>query len=179
MADGPSRGDRVTQVLVALLFVGAVLMGWQEVSEVKLLPEGSAAPAFSLPTLAGPPLVLGHLQGQGVVVDFWATWCGPCREEQPMLLEVGRAYAARGVRLVMVSNDDLAEQREAVAAAVRRDPGLGPVVALGTPEVGAAYLVRMLPTLYVLDRQGRVVGARAGVVARWQLERWLDLALER
>jgi thiol-disulfide isomerase/thioredoxin len=171
------KGDRVTQVLVGLLFVGAVVMGWDEVTESRLLLEGSSAPDFAVETLAGPPVTLSGLKGQVVVVDFWATWCGPCRDEMPMLLETAQAYAARGVVLVMVSNDDLSGQREAVTAYARQEPRLAPHAAFGTPELGAAYRVRALPTLYVVDRQGRVATARAGTVARWQLDRWLDQAL--
>ncbi len=96
-----------------------------------------------------------------------------------MLLEVADAYRDRGVRLVMVSNDDLGEQEAAVARVVREEPRLGPLAAYGTPQVSQGFLVRMLPTLYVLDRQGQVVGGHAGVVSRSQLERWLERALAR
>jgi thiol-disulfide isomerase/thioredoxin len=176
---GERAPDRLTPVLVGLLLAGAVVMGFQEVADTKLVPEGAPAPDFTVQSLVGEPVTLSALKGQVVVVDFWATWCGPCREELPMLLETARAFEARGVKLVMVSTDDVSEQREAVEAFARREPGLAPYAAFGTPALGEQYLVRALPTLYVLDRRGQVVAARAGTVARWQLERWLEHALER
>jgi thiol-disulfide isomerase/thioredoxin len=178
VAEGP-RPDRVTTALVALLLVGAALLGWQEATDDRLLPAGTQAPEFGVKTPTGAVVSLSSLQGQVVLLDFWATWCGPCREEQPMLLEVAEAYRARGVTLLMVNNDDRSEQREAVAAAMKAEPRLEGRVGYGAPGLDLLYLVRMLPTLYVIDRQGRVVATHGGRVSRWQLELWIDRALER
>jgi thiol-disulfide isomerase/thioredoxin len=165
--------------IVALLFVGAVLLGWQEVMEGKLLKRGSPAPDFTVKTLAGAPVTLSALKGKVVLVDFWATWCGPCREEMPYLVSTVQSYAAQGVTLVAVSNDDLDEQAAAVEAFTGQLPGLRPYAAYGTPELGATYLVRALPTLYVIDRQGNVSQTQTGQASERQLRRWIDAALEQ
>jgi len=175
----PPKMDRVTMVMVALLLLGAALMGWQELAHEQLLEASSPAPDFTVATFTGGQLSLSELQGQVVVVDFWATWCGPCREEMPMLVQVARELEAQGVRLVAISNDDLDEQREAVAAFVASQPQLAPYAAFGTPELGRQYLVHVLPTLYVIDRRGRVVGSKAGQISEGQLRRWIDEALAR
>jgi thiol-disulfide isomerase/thioredoxin len=179
VAEAGKQRDRVTPILVAVLLVGTVLLGWQEATDTALLREGLPAPDFGVKTPEGTLLTRRALEGEVVLLDFWATWCGPCREEMPMLLEVAEAYQARGVRLVLVNNDDRSEQREAVAAAIRQEPRLAGRVAYGEPGLDQLFLVRSLPTLYVLDRQGKVSTARSGAVPRWQLERWIEQALAR
>jgi thiol-disulfide isomerase/thioredoxin len=173
------KTDRLTSALVGLLLVGAVLMGWQEVSNEKLLKEASQAPDFSVEAFVGGQVSLAALKGTVVLVDFWATWCGPCREEMPMLVRVAKEYESRGVRLVAIDNDDLNEQKDAVTELVGRQPQLGPFAAFGTPELSERYLVRALPTLYVVDRQGAIVASEVGTVSEGQLRRWIEKALAR
>jgi thiol-disulfide isomerase/thioredoxin len=171
--------DKVTVFLVGLLFLGAVLMGWQEVMEGKLLPVGSPAPAFSARAVDGGTVTLASLAGRVVLVDFWATWCPPCVEEMPYLISTVKAYEAQGVTLVAVSNDDLDEQAAAVAQFLERMPQLSPYAVYGTPPLGASYLVRSLPTLYVIDRHGQVSAARAGQPSEAELRGWIEAALAR
>ena len=173
------KTDRLTSALVGLLLVGAVLMGWQEVSNEKLLKEASQAPDFSVEAFAGGQVSLASLKGTVVLVDFWATWCGPCREEMPMLVRVAKEYESRGVRLVAIDRDDLDGQKDAVAEFVGRQPQLGPYAVFGTPELAERYLVRALPTLYVVDRQGAIVASEVGTVSEGQLRRWIEKALAR
>ncbi|MCC6333390.1 MAG: TlpA family protein disulfide reductase [Myxococcales bacterium] len=173
------KPDRVTVVIVGLLLAGAALMGWQEVEASRRLPDDSVAPDFTVETLLGGPVSLSSLKGQVVVIDFWATWCGPCRDELPYLLKQVKAHEAKGVKFLAVSNDDLDEQHEAVSAFVKGMPDLGPYAAFGTPELGHTYLVRALPTLYVIDRQGKIVASETGQASETQIARWIEAALER
>lgn len=173
------KTDRLTVFLVGLLLAGAVLMGWQEVADEALLEAKSRAPAFSVEKYEGGRVSLSDLEGKVVLIDFWATWCLPCREEMPMLVRVAKEYEDRGVRLVAISNDDLDQQKEAVAEFVARQPQLAPYAAFGTPGVGQQYLVKVLPTMYVVDRRGAIVGAETGQLSEGQLRRWIDRALAR
>ncbi|MEW6434140.1 MAG: TlpA disulfide reductase family protein [Myxococcota bacterium] len=179
MNDQRKNPDRVSAVIVVLLLAGAAVMGWQEVEASRRLPDDSPAPDFTLERLEGGPVTLSALRGNVVLVDFWATWCPPCREEMPYLVKLAKQYEGQGVRLVAVSNDDLDEQKEAVGHFVEGLPALKPFVAFGTPEVSAGYLVRALPTLYVIDRQGHIVASETGQASEAQIERWIEKALAR
>lgn len=169
--------DRFSWLLIGLLLVGAVLLGYEEVMDNALLKRGTVAPDFTVRTAAGGSVTLSSLKGRVVLVDFWATWCPPCVEEMPWLVETVKAYEAQGVTLVAVSNDDVGEQAEVVEAFTTRLPALRPYAAYGTPEVGAQWLVHSLPTLYVIDREGRISHAQAGQASERQLRRWIEAAL--
>ncbi len=171
------KTDRLTLFIVGLLLLGTIFMGWQEVQDGRKLPVGSEAPDFTVETPAGGPLQLSSLRGKVVLVDFWATWCPPCREEMPYLVKAVKAREAQGVTLVALSNDDLDGQKEVVGSFLKAFPELTPYAAFGTPEVSERYLVRALPTLYVLDRQGRVVAVQQGQATEAQIVRWIEDAL--
>lgn len=177
MSDEPKKTDRVTWVFVAVLLVGAVVMGWQEVN-AGILPEGSVAPALTVERLEGGSVSLEALRGKVVVVNFWATWCSPCRDEMPYLLSTVKELEPQGVTLIAVSNDDVSGQREAVTRFVRAFPELQPYAALGRPDVGHAWQVRALPSVYVIDRDGHVVASHQGQATESQLRRWLGEALK-
>lgn len=163
---------------MGLLLVGAVLLGWQEATEQQVLPAHSEAPGFIVERVDGSMLDLAALRGQVVVVNFWATWCPPCREELPYLISTVEAYRAQGVTLVAINNDDLDDQREAVTSFLGAFPELKPFAAFGRPEIGEDYQVRALPSVYVIDRHGHVSASYEGQASEAQLRRWIDGALK-
>jgi thiol-disulfide isomerase/thioredoxin len=173
----PKKIDLPTAIFVGVLLVGAALMGWQEATS-GILEEGSAAPPFTLERPNGPPIELASLKGKVVVVNFWATWCPPCREELPYLVKTVQEYEPKGVTLVAISNDDRPGQREAVRRFLNAFPQLAPYAALGEPDVGQRYQVQALPSVYVIDRDGHVSSSFQGQATERQLRRWIDAALE-
>jgi thiol-disulfide isomerase/thioredoxin len=175
--DQPKKVDLPTVLFVGALLIGAVLMGWQEVNG-GVLPKDSVAPPFKLEKMDGSQVELASLKGKVVVVNFWATWCPPCREEIPYLVATVKEYESKGVTLVAISNDDLPGQREAVQAFLDRYPPLTQYAALGVPAVGHSYQVKALPSVYVIDREGHVSASFQGQASESQLRRWIDQALE-
>jgi thiol-disulfide isomerase/thioredoxin len=132
--------------------------------EAQLLREqlmDKPAPAFTVEKVIGPhAAALGELKGQVVVVEFWATWCGPCRSTMPILSAWQKKYGAQGLRVVGIS----AETREAIdefLAAKKDKPGYTIGRDLGG-KVSGAYGVPAIPTLVVVDRSGVVRFAEVG-----------------
>ncbi len=120
---------------------------------------GDTAPGFSLPTASGEPMVLDALRGRVVYVDFWASWCGPCRRSFPWMNEMQNRYRDRGFTIVAVNVDkkradaDRFLQANAARFAVVYDPeGKAPL----------AYDVAGMPSSYLIDRNGKVVAVEAG-----------------
>ncbi len=171
------RADPVSLIIVGLLLVGALIMGFQEVQFSELLADGTAAPEFSLKNLDGESVRLSQQNGQIVLVNFWATWCGPCRAEMPSLTKLAHTYGDRGVRFLAINTDDVDDQLSEIDAFVSRLPALRPYVLLGIPEVGAAYAVRSIPTLYVVDRRGNILTSFSGQASEDDLRALIEEAL--
>lgn len=131
-------------------------------------PERPLAPEFSLADLDGKRLTLTSLRGKVVIIDFWATWCGPCRDEAPGLVSLQRRWGGRGVQLVGISMDDS-------AAPVRtfvREHGVNYPIAVGDAELGRRYgTVLGLPVKIIVDRDGRIASRHNGDVTAATLER--------
>lgn len=119
-----------------------------------------AAPAFVLPDLSGTPIRLSDHRGKVVLLNFWATWCPPCRAEMPSMEKLYQAYRDRGLTILAISND---VSGKSVVEPFVRDRGLTFPILLD-PEGGVflQYGVRGLPTSYVVDRKGRVVSGEIG-----------------
>lgn len=112
---------------------------------------GHPAPLFVLPALAGEDIALADLQGRPVVLNFWASWCGPCRAEMPELQRLHDRLGETGVVVLGVNQGEAAE----TAAGFLQELGLSFPVALDQRTgVSQQYLVNSLPTTFFIDRTG-------------------------
>ncbi len=163
------RRLRRASVLPLLLFAAIVAAGvaadvGMEIVGANSAPPGPLASAFSLPTLNGNSVSLASLRGRVVVVNFWATWCPPCRAELPTLADFTRGQGATGAVLLPVNLTSTETSEEAVRAFVRKY-GLGVDVLLDrTGAVARAWDVQAYPSTFVVDPEGRVSAKRTGAV---------------
>jgi peroxiredoxin len=113
----------------------------------------SAAPDFALPARDGGELRLSDLRGQVVMINFWATWCGPCRQEMPLLQQIHAKYEPLGFTMlgVNVEPDSAAAQTWLKGMPVRF-----PIVFDRKSEVSASFGVEAMPSSVLIDREGRV-----------------------
>ena len=114
-------------------------------------------------------LRLSDLRGRPVLLNFWASWCAPCRIETPWLVALYRSYRARGVAFLGVSLDEAGE-RSAVADFAKR-MGMDYPVLLGTRDVADAYGgVRLMPQTFFVSRSGMVVNSTIGITSKADLD---------
>ena len=117
------------------------------------------APAFELPTPDGKTLGLAGVQGKVVLLNFWATWCPPCREEMPSMERLYRELRDQGLAILAV---DVQESPKQVARFMRDFQLSFPAVLDTDGKVSGLYSVRGLPTTVLIDRRGRVAGHAIG-----------------
>jgi peroxiredoxin len=137
-----------------------------------------SAPDFKLPRLTGPGrLSTDDLDGSPYVLNFWATWCDPCRKEMPAFERVWRRYKSRGVVIVGVNiNDDLGDAREFAG-----DLGITyPLVVDENDELATELGVKGLPQTFFVDAAGAIVdtGAELGIMTEAELTKTIDRILE-
>lgn len=121
--------------------------------------ENSVAPDFSLPDLAGQRVDLSSYRGKVVLLDFWATWCDPCRDEIPHFVDLQNKYGEQGLQIIGVSMDD---GPEAVRDFYQRFKMNYPVV-MGNAKTGELYGgVLGLPIAFVIRRDGRIAEKHIG-----------------
>jgi len=121
---------------------------------------GLTAPAFALPDLAGNLHALAQHRGEVVLVNFWSTWCAPCRTEMPDLQALYETYREQGFTVLGVNLN--LDGREPVAAFVSELRLTFPVLLDSRKDVGRAYRVFAIPASFLLDRQGRIASRRVG-----------------
>lgn len=135
---------------------------------------GLDAPDFELQRLDGTKLKLSSLRGKAVVINFWATWCGPCKIEMPWLTEFHKQYGPQGVEVIGIAMDDDSTK----VAEFVKEIGATYTILLGTEEVGDAYGgVQFLPATFYVDRNGKVVDRVFGLVSRSEIEDNIKLSL--
>ena len=140
--------------------------------------EGFSAPDFALETLAGDQVALSDLRGKVVLVNFWASWCPPCRAEMPAIERVYRSHKDLGLEVLAINTTNQDDQ--GAAAAFVQEFGLTfPVPLDHTGAVSASYNLRGLPSTYFIDRQGviRTVvvgGPMSGALVQSRVEELLQ-----
>ncbi|MBU0492502.1 MAG: TlpA family protein disulfide reductase [Chloroflexi bacterium] len=167
-------------IIVGLVVAVGVLGGlwyfvWQPaLAAPAIVPAPSAgaepemAPDFALQDLAGKTVHLSDYRGQAVVLNTWATWCGPCRAEMPDLEKLSVTYADRGLVVLAVN---VGESQEQVAAFIQEQGYTLPVLLDTTAEaVAYPYRVRGIPTTFFIDREGRIVDTRVGAMSLAEME---------
>jgi cytochrome c biogenesis protein CcmG, thiol:disulfide interchange protein DsbE len=122
---------------------------------------GAPAPGFSLPNAKGEPVALDKLRGKVVYVDFWASWCGPCRRSFPWMNEMQQKYGAKGFTVVAINVDKKRADADKFLALL---PAGFPVVYDETGATPAAYAVKGMPSSYLIDARGNVSYVERGFV---------------
>lgn len=129
------------------------------------------APSFEARDPEGESLVLNDLRGETVVLNFWASWCEPCRQEMPLLEAPHHQWASSGLRILGINAEDTADQ----IGAFREDLELTfPRVMDPEGEVEARYQVRGYPTTFLVDREDVVRFVHAGVLQADVLDEYLQ-----
>ncbi len=129
------------------------------------VPVASSAPDFTLRSLNGANTRLQELRGRVVMVNFWATWCGPCKQEMPQLNRLHEKYSRSGFVLLGVNVDEDPHNAAAVAAKL----GITFPVLLDTDKkVSDRYDLQAMPSTYLIDRDGKVRYLHRGYVSGFE-----------
>jgi thiol-disulfide isomerase/thioredoxin len=177
MADVPTPDARVAArrwiaavaALVAL-GLGAATAWWLRDGADAPRRDASALFAITLPDADGTPQALGQWRGKVLVVNFWATWCAPCREEMPLFIEAQKRHGANGLQFVGIAVDDAAKVRQFATEIGLNYPTL--VGGYGAMELSKTLgnQIMALPYTIVVDRSGTVALTQLGPVKPAQLE---------
>ena len=137
---------------------------------------GSMAPEFSLKSVPeGKTVTLSSLRGKAVVVNFWATWCGPCKIEMPWLVDLQKKYGDQGLQIVGITKDDY---NEATIARFTQKMGVNYTILVGNHQVLDLYGgVGGLPTSFFVNRSGKVVREIIGLDSASKFEDAIKQAL--
>ena len=172
MTTTQQRWLRGVEVTLWVMVAGALLFRALPPREVGRVTLHAAAPDFSLETLEGKRVSLARLEGQVVLVNFWATWCPPCRREMPGFQAVYEDNRDRGFAVVGIAMD---VGGPALVEAFVRENGIAYPVAMADEDVQLSYGgVDALPQSFLVDRRGRVRRMVSGVFSEGTLRKAVD-----
>jgi peroxiredoxin/outer membrane lipoprotein-sorting protein len=133
---------------------------------------GQEAEDFKLKDLAGEEVHLKSLRGQVVLLNFWASWCGPCRLEMPVIEKLYQQFREKGLRVFGVNDEDI----ETIREYLRKYEYTFPTLIDEEQEIARLYSVRGIPTMVVIDRKGTISHYRVGLSREGELRLWLRKA---
>jgi cytochrome c biogenesis protein CcmG/thiol:disulfide interchange protein DsbE len=146
---------------------------------------GKPAPEFSLEDLSGKKVSLAGYNGKALAINFWATWCAPCKIETPWLIDLRNQYAAQGFEVLGISTDDidrgdpekLSVEKKEIARFVQQMHMPYPVLIDGDTLSQPYGGLDELPTSFFVDRSGTVVAAQLGLTSKDEIEANIRKAL--
>ena len=136
--------------------------------------KGKQAPDFTLQDLDGRPVKLSDYRGKAVLLNFWATFCWPCKVEMPWLVELQKQYGPQGLQIVGVALDDSGKD---TIEQYTKKMGVNYTILQGQDSVGDAYGAVGLPATFYIDRNGKIVDSALGLVSRGEIEDNIKKAL--
>lgn len=161
--------------IIRSLFTAALLVVLPVAALAQDALTGQAAPALTFTDLAGREVSLSALKGKVVIVDFWATWCGPCRMEIPGYIELQNKYGKDGLVIIGVSLDQKGPKyvKQFVEA-----NGMNYTVVMGDDKAVDAFGgFNAIPTTFLINREGRIVHQKSGAMDHAAYEEILKKAL--
>lgn len=148
---------------------------------------GKPAPDFVLQDLSGKTVALSSFKGKPLLINFWATWCGPCKIETPWLIELQNEYASKGFEVIGISTegedlkpDDkegLDRQKTAIAKFIKEEHMQYPVLVNGDSLVGPYGGLDSMPTSVYVNTEGKVVAVQLGITSKDDMEENIKKAL--
>jgi len=161
---------RLPVLAVALLALGIAGLLFSGIEEARRSRPATAAPwlapPFQLEKFGGGSINSSELRGKVVMLDFWATWCGPCIAEMPILLRLATEYESKGVVFLAASRDDPSVAKVQVGLFIdRRAPALARYAAFADQGTADAYDVSAIPTMVLIDRKGQVRASYLGAAS--------------
>ena len=147
---------------------------------------GKPAPEFALEDLSGKKVSLADYKGKAVLVNFWATWCGPCKIETPWLVDLRNQYASQGFEILGVSTDDIdrddskmfGTEKKEIGDFVQRMHMPYPVLIEGDKLSKPYGGLDAMPTSFFVDRSGKIVAAQMGITSKDDIESNIQKALK-
>ncbi len=166
-------------MVVSLMLVFGIQMARRPANPAPDKMQGQLAPDFTLHTLDGKTVKLSDYRGKAVLLNFWATWCEPCKIEMPWFVELQKQYASDGLQIIGVSMDD---DNPAEIAKFTKELGVDYIVLTGKENERDAVAnlyggVTFLPENFYIDREGKIVDKIYGIKSRSEIEASIKKAL--
>jgi thiol-disulfide isomerase/thioredoxin len=166
-------------IVVALVVALGIYVGYHKARRqgpALTLTQSGPAPDFSLESLDGKTMRLSDFRGKAVLLNFWATWCGPCKIEMPWFVDLQKQYGSQGLQIVGVAMDDASKEDIAKFA---KDMGVNYPILIGKESVGDEYGgVPALPESFLITRDGKIIDKIIGLRGKAEIEDAVKKALD-